>query len=453
MSKRCYHRREFLKQTGSVILGSGLVGLLGCRGQVGQEAAGQAGTSATTHLDTRPVYLLAPEERFTGRCVEVAQPKFALPGRWPGRVIEVHHPGSVQNGRAQLEPVRQMVARGMQGLTGADDPVAAWRTLFQKGDRVAIKVNPVGLSDGKKRGAITHLELIAAIIDGLKSAGLSEKDIVLYERYADQFRQAGYEKFLQSHYPAVGWYASHVRYHNQQTDLEGRDPDSTTGKRPEPDPHVVGYDADVFRRLPYAMPKAGPHDQPSENSHLSRIITGDYVNKVIVATVLKDHRSGGITMSLKDLSHGFVNNVARSHLGPHAPSPELDNTCGTFIPEMVSLEPLRQKVVLLIMDGLVGCYEGGPGTWNATWDVWERKSLFFATDPVALDHVGWHILDQHRVSRGWPPVAEMGKGKSDPQKSEQFLRRQPEHVSIAAEKGLGLFEPSRIEYRRLDLKA
>jgi hypothetical protein len=162
-----------------------------------------------------------------------------------------------------------------------------------------------------------------------------------------------------------------------KTDLEGRDPDEKTGKRPEPDPHVVGYDPDVFRRLPYAMPKLSPHDRPSENSHLSRLVTTDLVNKIIVATVLKDHRSGGITMSLKDLSHGFVNNVARSHMGKYAPSPELDNTCGTFIPEMVSLEPLRQKVVLLVMDALIACYEGGPGTWNNTWDVWEKKSLFF----------------------------------------------------------------------------
>ncbi|MDW8221573.1 MAG: DUF362 domain-containing protein [Gemmatales bacterium] len=444
MSEHACSRRRFLQESGSWLTGGGLAGALSWGGLLEERAVAQAGSG-------RPAYLLAAEERFTGRCMEVARPEFSMPGRWPGRVIEVHHPGSIRNGRAQLEPVRQMVARGMQMLTGADHAADAWKTLFQKGDRVAIKVNPVGLTDGNKRGAITHFELLVAIIDGLKSAGLTEKDIVLYERYADQFRDAGYEKFLQRQYPAITWYASHIRYHNQQTDLEGRDPDSKTGKRPDPDPRVLGYHPEVFRRLPYAMPKGGPEDRPSENSHLSRIITDDIVNKVIVATVLKDHRSSGVTMSLKDMSHGFVNNVARSHMGPSAPSPELDNTCGTFIPEMVSLEPLRKKVVLLIMDGLVGCYEGGPGTWNATWDVWERKSLFFATDPVALDHVGWHILDQYRVSRGWPPVADMGTEKNDPRRAEQFRRRQPEHVRLAGEKGLGIFEPTRIEYRRIQL--
>jgi uncharacterized protein (DUF362 family) len=446
MQEHTWSRRQFLQRTGVGLASCGLTGLLGCSSQSDQSGLESDG-------DTRPVYLLSPEERFTGRCVEVAKPAFGLPGRWPGKVVEVHHPAAVINGRVQLEAVQQMVSRGMQTLTGADDPVSAWKTLFQKGDRVAIKVNPVGLTDGKKRSAITNLELVAALIEGLKSAGLSERDIVLYERYADQFCRAGYEKFLQSRYPSVGWYASHAQYHGQQTDLEGRDPDEKTGKRPEPDPHVVGYDPDVFRRLPYAMPKLSPHDRPSENSHLSRLVTTDLVNKIIVATVLKDHRSGGITMSLKDLSHGFVNNVARSHMGKYAPSPELDNTCGTFIPEMVSLEPLRQKVVLLVMDALIACYEGGPGTWNNTWDVWEKKSLFFATDPVALDHVGWHILDQYRASRGWPPVAEMGTEKSNPQKDEQFRRRQPEHVQLAGEKGLGIFAADKVEYRRVTLSS
>src|SRR4029077_19822547 len=63
---------------------------------------------------------------------------------------------------------------------------------------------------------------------------------------------------------------------------------------------------------------------------------------------------------------------------------------------------------LHILDGLIGVYEGGPGSWNPTWGTWHRKSLFFATDPVAMDHVGWAIIDAKRAREGWQPVARMG---------------------------------------------
>ena len=50
------------------------------------------------------------------------------------------------------------------------------------------------------------------------------------------------------------------------------------------------------------------------------------VNKVINLPVLKHHQSAGVTIALKNMSHGMVNNVNRSH-----PTPTL-NACGIFIP-------------------------------------------------------------------------------------------------------------------------
>ena len=61
------------------------------------------------------------------------------------------------------------------------------------------------------------------------------------------------------------------------------------------------------------------------------------------------------------------------------------------------------------MDGLIGVYEGGPGQWNRTWGTWRQRSLYFATDPVAMDHVGWDIIDAKRLEQGWQPVARMGQ--------------------------------------------
>src|SRR5262249_26990910 len=84
------------------------------------------------------------------------------------------------------------------------------------------------------------------------------------------------------------------------------------------------------------------------------------------------------------------------------------NQCNTFIPLAASHRVLREKATLHILDGLIGVYEGGPGNWNKTWGTWRYQGLLFATDPVAMDHVGWNILDAKRAEEGWPSVAHMG---------------------------------------------
>src|SRR5436853_6973670 len=80
--------------------------------------------------------------------VSVAEPddsaKFALPGPFRGRVVEVTHPGSVVNHKVRQEPVKEMMRRGMMSLTGAADEAAAWKRFFKPGDVVGIKVCPVG---------------------------------------------------------------------------------------------------------------------------------------------------------------------------------------------------------------------------------------------------------------------------------------------------------------------
>jgi hypothetical protein len=112
---------------------------------------------------------------------------------------------------------------------------------------------------------------------------------------------------------------------------------------------------------------------------------------------------------------------------------------------------IREKVVLHVLDGLIGVYEGGPGSWNESWGTWEYKSLFFATDPVALDRVGWDILDDERARHGWAPVAQMGVNANNRFAGEQFGIRQPEHVALAGFLGLGEFDPQRIEHRQVKM--
>src|SRR5262249_30124707 len=69
-----------------------------------------------------------PASPFTGRTVEVPQATDGMPGPFPGRVIEVRHPGAVnERNEINATAVGGMVGRGMCELTGADHPVEAWR--------------------------------------------------------------------------------------------------------------------------------------------------------------------------------------------------------------------------------------------------------------------------------------------------------------------------------------
>jgi uncharacterized protein (DUF362 family) len=162
------------------------------------------------------------------------------------------------------------------------------------------------------------------------------------------------------------------------------------------------------------------------------------VNKLINLPVLKDHQSAGVTLALKNLSHGLVNNVSRSH------SSSTLNVCGAFIPAVVSLPIIRDKSVLHILDGIKGLYHGGP--FARPQFVWEHRTLYFATDPVALDRIGWKAIDKKRVAAGLKPIAE-----AQPDEFSTFLNRQPEHVEIAATLGLGTWDERKIDLRSRSL--
>jgi len=77
--------------------------------------------------------------------------------------------------------VKKMMHKGIEELTGRGW-VDAWRQFATPGERIGIKVNPVG-----QPHVISAPEVLREIIAGLNSAGIKNKDIVVYDRYHDQF--------------------------------------------------------------------------------------------------------------------------------------------------------------------------------------------------------------------------------------------------------------------------
>jgi hypothetical protein len=415
-----------------------------------------------------------------------------MPGRFPGRVVEVHRPGVVRaDWSVDAAIVDAMVGRGMCELTGADHADEAWKSFFEPDDVVGLKVNPVGQSNRRGIvGAISHPELVILVVTALKRAGVKARNIIVFDRYASEFISAGYEELMrQPPLDGCRWFAASAGYSPGQLAIDGLD-GGRDAYSPEFARHVVGYDPDAFVHMGFSAPEHHPKDDRRFRSHLTLIVT-KMVNKLITLPVLKDHRSAGVTLSLKNLSHGFNNNVARSHQAniahgfPDSPGRAVTgpNQCNTFIPLAVNQAATRRVATLHILDGLIGVYEGGPGTWNRTWGVWPHQSLFFATDPVAMDHVGWDIIDAQRTRLGLPKAGDMGPYRYQPEilararaaalagahlmqaatlaaagefvhggsLSEVFDRRQPEHIYLAGTIGLGEFDPNRITHRRVRL--
>jgi hypothetical protein len=339
--------------------------------------------------------------------------KLAVPGLYPGRVVEVKNPRMIRNGTKDGAAIKASMELGIKTLTGATDAVEGWKHFFEPGDVVGIKVVPNGHPH-----AHSSYEIVLEVIDKLKACGVRPKDIFVYDRYRSEFMTAGYQKIL----PA-------------DIKCGGMDPEDNQFKLDFPshraDP-LVGFDHDAFvwmDLIPYGL---DPKDEYLYRSHLGKLVTKT-LNKIVAIPVMKDHGSAGVTGALKNMSHGTVNNVDRSH---HTP---FTNVCNQFIPQMVSHPIIREKFVLQIMDGIRAVFQGGPFGPDVKW-TWENNAILFATDPVALDHVEWDQVDAQRVKNNLPPVAASGKAALDPLQKEGFDVRQPQHIALAGALGLGLFD-------------
>ena len=369
----------------------------------------------------------------TSRVTSAQEPKAAaslkgtlgIPGPYPGRVVEARNPAMIRDGKKNREAVKTTLDRGLVELTGATDSTEAWKSFFEPGDVVGIKMNPVG-----NPLANSSAELMLAVIDGLKAAGVKLKDMVVFERYKQEFIGA---KMHESVPDGVSWGGLTAENDPSQLELHfpGNDP-------------VGGYDRDEFITMDLVHKGHDPKDDRNFRSHLGLLVTRR-VNKLVLLPVLKDHGSAGVTGALKNMSHGLVNNVARSHSSAET------NARNQFIPQVVNHPILRKKCVLQILDGIKGVYQGGPFALaeNPHW-TWEANTLLIATDPVAMDRIEWQIIDAKRKEKGLAPVGAVGKLAQDAER-EGFDFRQPQHIPLAANLGLGQFD--KIDHRIVDVGA
>ena len=184
-------------------------------------------------------------------------------------------------------------------------------------------------------------------------------------------------------------------------------------------------------------------------SYMASLITGE-LTKIINIPTMKDHCASGVTGCLKNLGFGSFNNVARAHQQPYT---RLD----PFVGYLCSTEPLRSKTVLHIMDGLRELWHGGPIPDNMDF-IFEAKTLYIGTDPVAIDTIELGAIEKKRLAEGALSVWDRDP-KNLTTNNDEFMRnprkntwyRQPEHIAAAGKLGLGVSDLKRIDHGRVVL--
>ncbi|MCU0255144.1 MAG: DUF362 domain-containing protein, partial [Vicinamibacterales bacterium] len=290
----------------------------------------------------------------------------------------------------------------------------AWAKFIEPSDVVALKVNPSGTPT-----TTTSIALLREVIRALNDVGVPNRHIIVFDKNSNQMEVLGYHALL-----PVG------------VQVAGLDQRWAVGGETRP-----AYDPDCFAEM-------NCFGERETRSYVGTIVTS-VATKIINLPCLKEHNASGVTGCLKNLGYGCYNNVARTHLFPKTYT-------DPAIAVMCTAAPIRAKTVLNIMDGVRAVYHSGPFAWNPEF-VWEARTLLFSTDPVAMDRIELEIVEQKRREVGVPSLfdrnpANLGTS-AEMERTAQKNRfyREPAHIKTAGDLGLGRYELSQIDHRRLQV--
>jgi uncharacterized protein (DUF362 family) len=303
--------------------------------------------------------------------LKVPRNERSMPGLFPGRVAVVKNSRSVKENTIVGQEVHDMIARSMLELTGEKKLKKAWRKFVSPGDRIGLKINPVA---GKS--LTTSHEVVRAIIAQLEASGIERSNLTIWDRREFELTDAG---FTPENYPGIRIVGT------EQMDKEGLYYGKDGKLYGE---HMIDRDwyywADVEGEYDeYTMPYMV---NGGKYSYFTKIVTRD-LDKIINVPILKN-AGATVTLALKNLAYGSVSNTGRLH------AKLWNETCA----QVCAFAPLRDKVVLNIVDGIKGCFNGGPGA-NPQFFC-DYHTIIAGTDPVAVDRIGYDILLAKRIAEG-----------------------------------------------------
>ncbi len=288
--------------------------------------------------------------------------------------------GIVKGMTPNISLIKQMMDSGITLLTGTDNPKDAWKSLFHEDERVGVKINGLGADI-----LVGNYQICWAIVDALKSIGVKENNIIIWDQYQNFFLSSGFK--INRSFKGVRTYTT----------------DGGGGKE--------ALDSGSSHR---------EYDSGYGAVRVSKILTEE-VDSLINVGLLKDHSLAGVSIALKNISHGVISHPDNFH----------DNSCDPFIAAINSIPVIKDKIKLHICNGIVGLYEGGPMPQKR--HTWNDNRIILSRDPVALDTIGMNIIE--------------GKRKEKNLRSLFNRPNLPVHIETAAKYGLGVSELNLINHK------
>jgi uncharacterized protein (DUF362 family) len=337
-------------------------------------------------------------------------PSPGMPGPYRGQVVNVHAARSIDESTGKVDGavVREMLASGMRALTGDKDDRDAWARLVTPKDVVGVKVNCSGAPN-----IMSAPEVVAGVVEKLIAVGVPAKQIYIYERFINQMRTVRYERYVPEGVNVVA-------------------AEETRGT-------ILGYDPRTYVEVDF-------FGEEDTRSNLVRLV-GEKLTKIVNVPNMKEHQASGVTGCLKNIAYGNFSNMDRSHRDA------VTNTL-SFIGTLASVEPVRSRTVLHVMDGLRGVWHAGPFSDNPRFRFFPKR-IMFGTDPVAMDRLLIDVIDDKRKAEGAPSIWDRSKERLSPRRSQdpqvnRFVR-EPGHIEYAARLGLGEYDIARIKRKDLEL--
>lgn len=306
----------------------------------------------------------------------------------PGKVTKVSAKGDfasmMQPNQLWPKPeiARRLLEKAMMEFTGASNLTAAMGRFIHEDDRVGIKVNGIAGQTGHTMAV--NFELILPVVEAVLAVGVPASNIVVYEQFPNF--------------------------------LAGTRVNVRNWKLPE------GVRATTHNN----------NDHPMADLRIYQGVKTRYCRQfmestaVIDMTQIKDHSICGYTGTMKNITHGNINNPHEHHATQASPQ----------IAMLYNHPLVTSRVRLHITDAFKVTYDQGPLDKNPKTRI-PHGAVYIATDPVAMDTIGWNVIEAERKSRGLKTLKDVG--------------REPRYIRTAGDLGLGVHDLDAIRMQSFEV--
>jgi uncharacterized protein (DUF362 family) len=281
------------------------------------------------------------------------------------------------------EVAKRMLEKALMEFTGANNLNAALGRFISKDDVVAIKVNGIAGQKGTYTMA-TNYEVILPVVEAVLALGVPPAKVTVYEQFPD--------------------FLAGTRVNVRKWTLPAGVVTGTHNNRDHKMPDIKIYQG---IKTKYA-----------------RMFTD--ATAVINITMIKDHSISGYTGTMKNITHGNVNNPHEHHANQASPQ----------IAMLYNHPIVTSRVRLHITDAFKIMYDKGPLDKDPKTRI-PHGAVYVSTDPIAMDTMGVKIIDDERKARNLPSLKDAG--------------REPRYIQTGAELGLGIHDFNQIRMQTFEV--